>query len=259
MRVVHALTPAPFGGLESVVAALASGMRRRGHDVTVVAGISGSRDSSPFLGALAGEGLQVHSLFVPGRRYLAERRAFLELFKSINPDVVHTHGYRADVLAASAARSLGIPTVSTSHGFTGGDLKNRIYQWLQVKSYHLCTAVVAVSQKMSGELQASGIPAKRITVIRNSRRARDDLLDRDSSRKQLGLPADKFVVGWVGRLSSEKGPDVMLAAATSLAEEGLLTSFIGDGDMVQALRQEAAAASLGTSVRFHGALPEAGR
>ena len=46
-------------------------------------------------------------------------------------DVVHTHGYRADVLDAPAARRAGFPTLCTLHGFIGGGWRNRLYEALQ--------------------------------------------------------------------------------------------------------------------------------
>ena len=40
----------------------------------------------------------------------------------------------------------------------------------------------------------------------------DPPLDRDTASRQLGVVPNGFRVGWVGRLSDEKGPDVLVEA-----------------------------------------------
>ena len=46
----------------------------------------------------------------------------------------------------------------------------------------------------------------------------------------LGLPADGFVVGWVGRMSREKGLDVLVDALPALGDLQLTVCAIGDGE-----------------------------
>ena len=52
------------------------------------------------------------------------------MFASLRPDVVHTHGYRIDLLDRGIVAGLGIPTVTTVHGasMTGG-AKGKILEW----------------------------------------------------------------------------------------------------------------------------------
>src|SRR5207245_6251293 len=100
----------------------------------------------PFLAPLAQVGITTHQLVFPGRAYWRERRAIAALCRHVRPDIVHTHGYRPDVVDAGVARRLGIPVVTTVHGFTGGGWKNRCYEWLQLRALHPCDAVVAVKR-----------------------------------------------------------------------------------------------------------------
>src|SRR5688500_20203768 len=115
---LHVLAPGAVGGLESVVRMLAAGQRERGHEVAAALVVDEGSRSHPLGEALRGAGIAVREVPVRARAYLAARRQGASLCRELNPTVVHTHGYRADVLAASVARTLRGPVGSTVHGFT---------------------------------------------------------------------------------------------------------------------------------------------
>src|SRR5688500_14306867 len=73
MLIAHVLAPGPVGGLESVVTTLATGQRRAGHDVRVVAVLDAGARESPFLAALAQGGVPVIPVELPARAYRRER------------------------------------------------------------------------------------------------------------------------------------------------------------------------------------------
>ena len=259
MVIVHLVAPAAFGGLETVVQVLGRGLRGLGHDVHVLAVAAGGETADAFLAPLAEAGVSTRTLAVPGRAYLRERAAVAQALRQLRPDVVHTHGYRPDVLDAGVARRLGIPTVTTVHGFTGGRWKNRFYEWLQCRAFRRFDAVVAVSRPLAVELERGGVPAARIHEVPNAWRPLAPALDREAARRALGLPPDAFVVGWVGRLSHEKGPDLLLEALLQVHDLPLVVSIIGSGIMRVALQTQARALGLNGSLRWHGTVPEAGR
>ncbi len=229
MKVLQAVAPGGFGGAETVVAALSRGLVSRGHGVRVAATLQPGAEEPGFLGALRGSGVEVDALRVPARGYPAERRGVRDIARSWGADVLHTHGYRSDLVGLSAARAAGIPAVTTVHGFTGGDLKNRCYQWLQRRSFRRFDAVVAVSEPLARELRAALPSGVRIELLPNAWVPSGPSYDRESARRELGLPAEGSVVGWVGRFSPEKGPDVMVEAARRLAGLPLIVSMVGGG------------------------------
>lgn len=105
---------------------------------------------------------------------------------------------------------------------------------------------VAVSQAMADEL-ATTPPRHRVDqVIGNP--YRDALF-----RPRPGVTRERELV-FVGRLVSDKGVDVLLAALVELGQRGLTPTLtvIGDGPERAALAAQAAA--LGSQVRFCGAL-----
>jgi glycosyltransferase involved in cell wall biosynthesis len=265
MKILHSTSPARVGGLEEVVIRLASGLRGRGHDVEVAAVFSGDPGRHPFLDALEAEGVPVHPIIVPPRGYRQEVKALRGLVESSRPEVLHTHGYRPDVLHAGAARRLGVPAVTTLHGFTGGGWKNRLYERLQLRSVRRCDAVIAVSRPMSERLSGEGVAGERIHVIPNAWSALGEVLEGAEAREVLGVSPGAFHVGWVGRLSHEKGADVFVEALRQdvlgdIADlPQLEVSVIGDGPRRAELEHAGPGHAGVERIRFHGALPDAGK
>jgi glycosyltransferase involved in cell wall biosynthesis len=254
LRIQHVIAPAPVGGAESVVRALASGQSRNGHAVAVTAILSdGSRP--PFLDALERDGVQVFRVAVATRSYLRERAEVAALCRRLGSDILHTHGYRADVVNGGLGRSLGIAAVTTVHGFTGGGAKNRFYESVQRRALRRFNAVVAVSRPLGDGLARSGVPPDRLHVIPNGWGDPGPAVDRAEARLRLGLESGGFHVAWVGRVQWEKGPDVLVDTLPHLGE-GVTLHVIGDGPQARSLRARTAG---DPRIRWHGLVPEAGR
>lgn len=258
LTVVHAVAPAPFGGLETVLRSLAAGMDARGHATHIAAVNTPDSIPHPFVEALHSDGRSVHEFVLSTRDYRAERRRIRELCLSVGADVLHTHGYRPDVMDSGIARSLGIPRVSTVHGFCGGNWKGRLYEWMQIRAYRGFDGVIAVAQPQVERLEAAGVSRDRIHLLPNAW-APGSRLTAAAAREALSIDADAFHIGWVGRLSDEKGPDLFLKSLAGLADIPFIASVIGDGRARDTLRSLAIELGIGDRIRWHGSLPDAGR
>ena len=171
-------------------------------------------------------GVEHSVIAVPPRAYRRERAAIADLCSRLRPDIVHTHGYRTDVIDSGVARRAGIATVTTVHGFTGvGGWRGRLYEYLQRRAFRRFDAVVAVSRPLVSLLQADGVPRDRVHLVPNAYAGRS-FESRNNARRMLGL-GDGFIAGWIGRLSREKAPDVFVAALSKLP--GLSGAIIGSG------------------------------
>ena len=256
VRVLHVIAPGPVGGAESVVLGLTAGLAAVGVDV-VLAVLADAR-SGPFISRARAEGRQVEVIDSPGRNYPRDWSGLRRLVRKYNLDLVHSHGYRAEMMGFLAARSERRPVVSTAHGFTDGGRKNRLNQWLAVHALKREDAVIAVSSQLATRLASMGIPADRIATIPNAwRPPATGPLDRAAARDQLGLDADAPLLGWVGRLSHVKGADIAIAALARLRNNSALLVFVGDGPDRQGLVAQAAALGIAARVRFVGMVPGA--
>ncbi len=261
LRIAHILAPADFGGLEQVVRNLVLGQHERGNDVRVVAILDQDRrQASPLVEELADFGIGTDALAIAARAYGTERRLTEEALRRFTPQVVHTHGARVDVLDAPVARRAGFPIVTTVHGFTGGGVKNRLYEALQRRAMRRADAVIAVSRAQVSVLRASGVVAERLHVVPNAWSGNGVGLSRVEARAYLGLNPDAgIVVGWVGRLTREKGPDQFLEAVARLAIPDVHCIIVGDGREREALVHLAARLGIQDRVRWAGAVPGAAR
>jgi glycosyltransferase involved in cell wall biosynthesis len=259
MVVLHVLAPGAVGGLERLVQLLASGQSRSGEEAHVALVLEPDHANHPLFEKLAAGGVTAHSVLVSGRGYWRERALLSELCRRLRPGVVHTHGYRPDLVDAPVARQLGIPTVTTVHGFTGGDWKNRVYERLQRRAYRRFDAVAVVARPLVDRLTQSGVARSRIHLVQNAWQDTALLNDRATARCALGLALDGFVIGWVGRLSGEKGPDVLVDALAYLSDLPATVSMVGDGPERRALASRARRLGVERLLRLHGAIPDVGR
>lgn len=259
--VMHVVAPGQIGGLERVVTLLGAAQQAAGADVHIAAVLTDGGFDHPFLGdARAADVAGVHPILVPPRGYWRERRAIAALCRRLRADVVHTHGYRPDVIAAAGPLPPGGPVlVSTAHGFTGGDWRNRCYEWLQLHAYRRFDAVVGVAEPVAERLRRAGVSSSRVFVVPNAWRETVTPLDRTAARRALGLPEDRFVLGWVGRLSFEKGPDVLVDALARLRDVPLTAVVLGAGRARAVLEQRAVQQGLGERLRWYGVVPDAMR
>jgi glycosyltransferase involved in cell wall biosynthesis len=258
VKIVHVLAPAPAGGLERVVHALTIGQRRHGKDVAVVPLVD-SWSNHPFAPAFAGTDVLVRPLVQPAHSYRSEWAELTAVIRELAPDVVHTHGYHADVIGGGVAHRLNLPVVATVHGFTGGSWKNRVYEQVDLFMLRRLEAVVSVSQPLGDQLRRAGVRAEKLHIIANAWSNISTPFDRASARSQLNLDPNAFVLGWVGRMSREKGLDVFIDALVQLSDLPIQACLIGDGP--ERSPQTARAAADGTASRLHwaGMLHDAGR
>lgn len=258
MKILQVIAPAAYGGLEKVVHALVGGLADRGHQVTVAMVKDPGAKLDGYVRSLTDEGARVVPIVVEGRSYSKERGRVAELCRDERPDVLHTHGYRCDVLMASVGRNARVPHVTTVHGFTGGGWKNRLYETVQRRTFRQLAGVVAVSHRLVMDLKRSGVPSSRLFLAPNAWRGKTECVDRDAARVILGTDDDRFRIGWIGRLSREKGPDILLQALAHLADLPLEVSFVGDGREMEGLKGLATELGVGGRVTFHGAIADAG-
>src|ERR1019366_933161 len=146
------------------------------------------------------------------RRHLAQ----------VRPDVVHTHLELSDVLGSLAARSLGLPSVSTIHLLarqpTGQPMdfthRSRVKARLAASvRRHTAARVLTVSHAARDAYLQTGwdIP-QHVVVVQNGIARMPDKGAGERMRRQLGLEPDALVVSIVTVLRPGKGHDVLLEA-----------------------------------------------
>jgi glycosyltransferase involved in cell wall biosynthesis len=104
-----------------------------------------------------------------------------------------------------------------------------------------------------------GVRAAKVHVIANGAVAIDNPLSRDEARERLGIPARTFSIGWVGRVSREKGLDVLIDALPAMSDFSFHLTVIGEGPERNVLAEKARGIGPTMSVAWAGIIPDAAR
>jgi len=162
--------------------------------------------------------------------------------------------YPDGVAAALIARSLNKPLVVTARGSDVNVISRYLVPRRQIAwAARRCAAIVTVSQALGKAVIALGIPADRVTTLRNG----VDLesfrpVDRAATRRRLGFDGPTLLS--VGHLAEHKGHQVAVEALAALP--GVRLVMAGDGPMEARLRRLARTLGVTDRVRFAGILPQ---
>ena len=134
-------------------------------------------------------------------------------------DLLHSHGYKGNILFGLMPKGLRrLPLVTTIHGWTwtGGLDRMALYEWLDRLSLRFIDRVVVVNNAMIDK-----VSLKRIHVVNNG--ISIDSTDSKSSTAPIDptitdFCRNGFTIGAIGRLSPEKGFDILLEALKEVAD-----------------------------------------
>jgi glycosyltransferase involved in cell wall biosynthesis len=135
----------------------------------------------------------------------------------------------------------------------------RIYETLQLRALRRLSAVSAVSSSIRDRIRRGGLREERIHLVRNAWQSYGESVNREQARAELGLPSSGLVVGWVGRLSHEKGADVLIDALSIMSKRNVRICFVGDGPEAEPLRERASRAGVADQIHWAGMRPSAAR
>jgi glycosyltransferase involved in cell wall biosynthesis len=237
-----------MGGPALHVSYLTAGLRERGYETILVAGSVGQGEQSM---AYVAEELGVPVMTIPHlHREISPIRDLLatvrlaRIIRAERPTILHTHTAKAGAVGRVAALLAGRRRppiiVHTFHGHVlrgyFGRFRTGVFRLLERWLARITDALVAVSPEVRDELVGFGVaPASKFRVIRlgielDERLARDDAA-RAETRRVMGIADDRFVVGWIGRMTAVKRTDVVLRSFRRLRDDGVnaVLCMVGDG------------------------------
>jgi glycosyltransferase involved in cell wall biosynthesis len=283
----HASPLATLGGVDAGgqnvhVAALATALAERGHDIVVY--VRADRPDVP-LRVRMGPRVEVERVaagplqvlpkddLLPHMAAFAER--LVERWRADPPDIVHAHFWMSGLASVNAGRAIGVPVVQTFHAL--GTVKRRwqgdqdtspasridTERWLAAE----VDRVIATCSDEVSELLAMGAPRPCIDVVP---------CGVDTSRFQPTQVATTCAVPWpeggkrrgsrllvVGRLVPRKGVEDAIRALALIPDAELVVvggpgaAELDDDAEVLRLRSVAAEVRVASRVRLTGHLPHA--
>ncbi|NWO05216.1 MAG: glycosyltransferase family 4 protein [Alteromonadaceae bacterium] len=255
LRVLEFITPSGFYGAERWVLALANHLDAS----QVVCDLAVTRESDD-------QDLTVADLYPQGRgevHYLSMANRFdwgvvhrlARILRRRQIDIIHTHGYKSDIIGLLAARRAGIRCVSTPHGFSGKvGLKLAAFIRLGTHCLRYFDAVAPLSEELARDMRRFRVPVDKIHFIANG--VDIDEIDREvvalpPSRQR---PEAEKVIGFVGQMIPRKGLPDLLAVFDQLYSQNqqLRLQLLGDGRQRAELEAMAAAMPGASAIEFTG-------
>lgn len=261
LRVLYVIDSLAPGGAETSLVEMAPSLVKRGVDLHVLA--LGSRlDLAP---RLAQSGAVLHT-GPSSRSRAANVRAILRVARNVQPSLVHTTLFEADIAGRTAARLLGLPS-STS--LVNDSYGSSHYAESSTPKLHAARAVDAATAKFATRFHAIthaiaetvspriGVPIQKVDVIPRGRNPLSYPLRTPEAaarmRTEMRISDHTPVLLAVGRLEPQKGLHHLLAALPTVAADhpGLVTLIAGKDGRASAMLKEQAS-RLPLDIRFLG-------
>lgn len=182
-----------------------------------------------------------------------------KLLGEVRPQIVHAHGTRAMSNSFSSARQLGIPLIYTIHGWSFHDDQNFFTHKFRVMSERFLTGKADVNISVSSSNQESGIrKLKRFQSIVIENGIDLDKFNPDKEykkvRKELNIPDDNIVIGFIARFTHQKSPLLLVEAFARIVGqfEHVKLLMVGDGELMPDVRKKIAEAGIEEKVLLPG-------
>jgi glycosyltransferase involved in cell wall biosynthesis len=250
-------------GAELILLYLAREQQQRGHEPFVGSIRDPGTDQTSFEALAKSWGLPVVPIRIAARPTPGVVRALLRIVRDVAPDVLHSHGYKPNILLGSLPRPLRGPMLATLHGWTGARRFSALwlYERLDQLSLRRIDSVVVVAHHMLELRALQGVPAARRHVIENGIPPRDVRLA-DLAARGVALPEElvEFTTRQptliaIGRLSPEKGFMLLLEAfARTRGQTGAAYQLliVGEGPQRDLLANRIAVLGLSGAVCLGG-------
>jgi glycosyltransferase involved in cell wall biosynthesis len=152
-------------------------------------------------------------------RLLAATGELTGIIRRLGANVVCCHGYKANLLGLLAARRAGVAAIAVSRGWTAENFRIRLYEALDRRILRWMDRVVCVSAAQAAKVRMAGVRADRIEVIYNAvfpERLVERKPERLTMLRGMFPEPPALIVGAAGRLSPEKGFNILAGAAHRL-------------------------------------------
>jgi len=250
LKILYLSAPTDLAGTERVILNYLSHYDSRRFEIFVASYLNPLRFSNPFTSALEAIGIPLTKITIGPTPYAKQICETVRIIRSYSINILHTHGYRSDVAGLIAAKLTGIPIISTVHGWTPISMKMRGYQMIDRFCLKRFDKIICVSNLLYGEFAKLGVGVDRLVYLPNAVSLPEQRpSQREDARQKLYLPLSEKIVVAVGRLSPEKGIDILLTAYANQfsTDSGVRLLLVGDGP--QRADLEAVARRLGIAER----------
>ena len=250
---IQLISTGGFYGAERTLLELATFLREKGWDSRIV--VLEGNGAAEMMRRAAYSGITCEAYVPTGRLGLLPMLQKLRATLSQESRaVVHSHGYKPDVLLAALGIPRRLPCLATCHSWYSSTAKLKTLEYLDKWAVRSFEHVIAVSDEIYRELRASGMPDARLSRIDNAISIPVlDPSEKNKIREEWNLSPDERLIVQVGRLAKSKCNAMLLEAVADLPQEiEVRVVFVGDGEERAALAAYARKLGIDGRVIFAG-------
>ncbi len=271
MRILHLIDSGGVYGAERILLYLAREQQRLGDEPILGSMSRPGAGQTPFEALAQAWGVPVVPIRIGSRPTPAVVRTLLNHSRALRSDVLHSHGYKANILLGCLPRGVRGPMVSTLHGWTGGRRFSALwlYERLDRWSIGRVDSVVVVTRSMLKLPALRRVPVSRRHLVENGIPTLEARLADLTAGNAAPLPAEITApmrktpaLVAIGRLSPEKGFGYLIEAFARVRAQGmdhLRLVIVGEGAQRAALTELIASLGLQDAVVLPGFLEGAER
>ena len=227
MKILHIITGLGVGGAEKALMKLVSTSTKSEISIISLTGIG-------IVGQeLKEAGFDVSSINISILTFPFAIASLYRKIKKINPDIVQTWLYHADLIGGIIARAAGVRNiiwgVRTTELKKGAYVTTAVRKVLAYLSYYIPTIIVCVAEAAKYKHIELGYCEGKMLVIGNGFdicQLQHRATERSQFRKIHQLHTDHVVIGSVGRFSQDKGQDLFIKAASKVASNNPKVRFL---------------------------------
>lgn len=228
IRLLEIIGNAIVGGMETYTRNLIANLPPEEYDLTCILPYE-----SAYTASLRDLGCRVYITPIHDDPLWRSIEMSVEVIRQNRIDVIHANLANAHTLAGIVGRITNTPTVATIHSRS---------LWIQELSVARLTGMnlITVCQEAYAQALATGMAAENLTLIPNGVDTRRFHPSRsgDAFRASIGVDPDTRLVGFVGRMSWEKGPDKFVQVAQRIHQHvpDVHFAMVGEGPVEPDIR-----------------------
>jgi glycosyltransferase involved in cell wall biosynthesis len=168
---------------------------------------------------------------MPRRGWRTGLRGLVGVWRRRGKPVIHANGRRGNFVSVLARLTVpGYRFITTAHGMLGlHDRRNVVYRVVDIGATRAAWAVIAVSADTRRRLVAAGSPARRTHLVLNGLTDADLARFGETAAGRAGATRHGTRIGFLGRLSREKGTAELVRLGASLSVEDPVADGPGHG------------------------------
>jgi len=255
LNVLQFICPSGFYGAEMWILALAKNLNRQRVNCRLAITLESEEQNMELYNRFLSLGLSANRIRMRGRFNPVVIARLCALIKNENIDIIHTHGYKSDLLGLIASRISGIKAVATPHGFENApNRKLQLFIRLGCFAHRFFEKVAPLSEGIEADLRRFKVPNGKIKRIMNG----VDLDEVEEVRKKQYDPVyannGEKKIGYIGQIAYRKNIGDLIKIFDSLYKEqkNIRLVIIGDGPQRTELEERCSDLPSGKKIAFLG-------